>query len=257
MSLLRTIAIGDIHGCKSLLDSLLDHMNYDPTSDHLVFVGDYLDRGPYPASVVRLIRTLDACGHVTAIKGNHEQKCIDWYDREHLFRTTGRPNGMSPPSPKRREQWDELSVEDIDWLRKLSLTARPLPGWIAVHAGFEDKPLKDQRPDKMTRVCFINPLTGEVQNRDENADLGSQPQGSIRWMERWRGPENIVYGHLVHSRKTPRIDRPAPGVETWGIDTGACYGGRLTALDLETRQVFQVGDGVSYAKLYGKRPDGS
>ncbi len=58
-----------------------------------------------------------------------------------------------------------------------------------------------------------------------------------------------MYGHAVHSLKRPRLDRPFPNVEVWGIDTGCCFGGRLTALCLETREVFQVDARATYADL--------
>ena len=69
------------------------------------------------------------------------------------------------------------------------------------------------------------------------------------WTSKWIGPDNVVYGHAVHSLKSPRVDRPVPGVECWGIDTGCCFGGRLTALCIETREIVQVDAREKYADL--------
>lgn len=255
---MRTIALGDVHGCLTLLEQLLDKMNYDPAGDHLVSVGDLIDRGPSPVGVVHLLRDLQRRGKVTVIRGNHDDKCVEWFEKETLAREKGRKNGMRPPNPRRLAQWQELSPEDVDWLSKLPVLVKVLPNWYAVHAGFEDVPLADQKSNRMMRVRWLDVVTGEHKGMDKDSDTPfDMPTGCIPWMDRWKGPENVVYGHAVHSRKNPRVDRPVPGVETWGIDTGACFGGNLTALCLETREVFQVKDGVEHDKLYATMRDGS
>jgi len=252
----RILAIGDVHGCLELLERLMGQVNYEPASDRLVFVGDLLDRGPDPAGVVRFVRALQAKGNVQCVKGNHEDKCLRWFERVERERKTGKKNGMQSPHPDRLAQWNELTVEDRVWLDRLPVTLEVADGWLAVHAGFEAVPMAQQQPDRMMRVRWIDKMTGSHKGLDRDAnDPFAIPTGCVNWMDRWAGPQNVVYGHAVHSRKTPRIDRPAPGIETWGIDTGACFGGRLTALCLETREVFQVEDGKSYARLHAKMPD--
>jgi bis(5'-nucleosyl)-tetraphosphatase (symmetrical) len=252
----RTICIGDVHGCLELLERLLGRVNYEPSSDVLVFVGDLVDRGPAPAGVVRFVRALQAKGPVRAVMGNHEDKMLRWFERVERERKTGKKNGMHPPGPERLAQWNELTDEDRQWLGKLPVILDVAEGWLAVHAGFEAVPMDQQKPDRVMRVRWIDSQTGEHKGLDRDADDPfAIPTGCVNWMDRWAGPQNVVYGHAVHSRKTPRVDRPHPGIETWGIDTGACFGGRLTALCLETREVFQVEDGKSYARLHAKMAD--
>ena len=50
-----TFAIGDIHGCLSELRDMLDHIEYQAPSGHIVFIGDYIDRGPASRGVVELV----------------------------------------------------------------------------------------------------------------------------------------------------------------------------------------------------------
>lgn len=254
----RTIAIGDTHGCLGLLERLLDKINYDPAADTLVSVGDLIDRGPHSAGVVRLLRKLQANGKVIVIKGNHDDKCVRWFRREAQARETGKPNKMNPPKPARLAQWQELTAEEIQWLDALPLFVKVLPDWYAVHAGFEDLPMDKQEADHVIRVRWLNAVTGKHKPLDKDSNNPfDKPIDAVYWMERWKGPENVVYGHAVHSRATPRVDRPVSGVETWGIDTGACYGGNLSALCLETREVFQVRDGAAYDVLHVTLADGS
>lgn len=252
----RTIAIGDVHGCLSLLESLLQKIRYNASNDRLVFVGDLIDRGPSPHGVVRLVRRLDREGDVLTLMGNHEDKMLRWHLKQKLARETGKPNKMSPPSSDRLAQWEQLSEEDRAWLGKCPVVISPHPEWLAVHAGFEAVPMSDQEPDRMMRVRWVSRETGEHVGLDRDAkDPYALPEGADVWMSHWHGPKNVVYGHAIHSLRTPRMDRsPKTGVETWGIDTGAYAGGFLTALTLETREVTQVSDGQIYGKWFGSEP---
>jgi hypothetical protein len=256
---MRTVCIGDIHGCLELLEQLLEKIKYDPAEDHLVFVGDLIDRGPDPAGVVRFVRALQLRGRVTVIRGNHEDKCIRWLAAEARAKKGGRENKVhNRGGSVRQAQWHELTEEEVKWLGELPIFVKVLPDWYAVHAGFEDIPMSEQKADRVIRVRWLDPITGEHKGMDQDSDNPfDKPAGAVFWMDRWKGPENIVYGHVVHSRATPRVDRPHEGVETWGIDTGACFGGALTALVLETREVIQVRDGKAYDRLYVEMRDGS
>lgn len=68
---MRTLAIGDIHGCLTALKTLADHAGFSP-EDKLVFVGDYVDRGPDSRGVIDFLIELRALANVVPIKGNHE-----------------------------------------------------------------------------------------------------------------------------------------------------------------------------------------
>src|ERR1700712_692726 len=71
----RTLAIGDIHGCLDQFDALL-HALALTADDHLVLLGDYVDRGPESAGVLRRIRAPSHSHRVTALMGNHEQMML-------------------------------------------------------------------------------------------------------------------------------------------------------------------------------------
>lgn len=245
----RTIAIGDVHGCLDELEELVAKVGYRPRVDRLVFVGDLVDRGPKPAAVVRYVRALSAAGDVVTILGNHEEKMLRWYRRVEEERTTGAKNKMSPPPPARLAEWDALDADDRAFVAALPVVVEPLPGWLAVHGGFDGSPRARQKPDKLLRCRYVDPVTGHMKSILANKQA---PEGSVVWTTLWRGPEHVVYGHAVHSRETPRVDRRTIGdrtVECWGIDTGCCFGGRLTALCLETRETWQVDARATYADL--------
>lgn len=242
----RTLAIGDVHGCLEELRELLAVVRYRAGEDRLVFVGDLVDRGPDPVGVVREVRALSERGDVLTIMGNHEEKLVRWWRRVDEERTLGKKNLMTPPPPERLAQWEAFDERDRAWLAERPIMAEAAPGWTVVHGGFESTESGVQKPQKMMRCRWVDPETGKMIALAEGSLAA--PKG-VFWMERWRGPAHVVYGHAVHSLETPRVDRPVPSVECWGIDTGCCFGGRLTALCLETREVTQVPAQRAYAEL--------
>jgi bis(5'-nucleosyl)-tetraphosphatase (symmetrical) len=220
---MRTVVVGDVHGCLEELDELLRICEVRP-ADRLVFLGDLVDRGPDPIGVVRRVRGLRA----ECILGNHEEKAERWRRREEQARETGKANPMQAPAPERRAQWLALSADDLAWIRALPVVLDLGAGWLAVHGGFEDKPMGKQKDDRVLRCRYLDATGETVPLRD---DLG-QPPGSVFWTERWRGPDSVVYGHNVDNLENPKLDAPAPGVECVGLDTGCVFGGHLSAMML-------------------------
>ena len=73
---MRLLAIGDIHGCLRALDAILEMVHPEP-DDLIVFLGDYVDRGPNSRGVLdRLIQLRDRCRCVF-LRGNHDQMMLD------------------------------------------------------------------------------------------------------------------------------------------------------------------------------------
>jgi hypothetical protein len=162
-------------------------------------------------------------------------------ERGRKRREARQAQGKVPPGPKathdrrpipeeRKAQWRALSPRQIQWLNA-PLACYLGSKWYVVHAGVEGgKTITEQEPERIMRVRYVNPATGRMIGYDEGSM--EQPKGSVPWQEVWNGPEHIIYGHTVHSRKHPRIDiRETPNgiVRCIGIDTGCCYSGRLTA----------------------------
>ena len=75
------IAIGDIHGCSRTLKVLLEALSLG-AEDHLVFLGDYVDRGPDTRGVIHQLIALSKRVRCTFLRGNHEQAMLDWLSGE-------------------------------------------------------------------------------------------------------------------------------------------------------------------------------
>jgi predicted phosphodiesterase len=233
---MRTILVGDIHGCLEELVELLDKVALS-SGDRLVLLGDFFDRGPDPAGVVRLARSLGAEG----VLGNHDEKHLRWH--KHSVKKRADPARSTPKgmSPEQERDNAALSDEDVAWLEALPIALDVGHGFVAVHGGFEPgKSLGQQNPNHVIRCWWADPL-------GRYAAGFTAPERCVFWAEMWDGPVSVVYGHSVHSLSTPRVDRTPSGFECYGLDTGCCYGGKLTAMILEERAFVQVPARRAYA----------
>ncbi len=79
---MKTFVIGDIHGRREQLEALLEMLPRDPHTDTLVFLGDFIDRGPDAPGVVARILDLETEGpeRVVCLRGNHEQMLLDFIE---------------------------------------------------------------------------------------------------------------------------------------------------------------------------------
>ncbi|MDF2697401.1 MAG: serine/threonine protein phosphatase [Labilithrix sp.] len=210
---MRTVIVGDVHGCAAELDSLLDTVAF-ASGDRLVFVGDLVARGPDSLGVLDIARTTGAI----IVRGNHEQKLLDWHqNRERWIRGD---DGALPPIGKMHRDLGR-ALRPIDWsLLTTSKIWVDLPDHQlrVIHAGVDPAvPFERQKPDTMLRI------------RTVIAPGRKRGEGHVLWGTRYTGPPHIVFGHNA-----------APGLQlhSWatGLDTGCVYGGRLTALVLAQGQ---------------------
>jgi hypothetical protein len=217
----RTIVIGDVHGCLVELDALLAELRLGP-GDALWFLGDLVDRGPDSAGVVRRVRALAERHGAAAVLGNHDEKHVRY--RRHLRRRAADPGYRIPM------QLDEATLavhaslgdDDLDWLEARPVLARLAGGLVLVHAGL--MPGRSlARPLLPLRLRYLRRSNGQPMSLQEER---AAPAEAVHWSERWRGPGRVIYGH--HARPEPAV-----GPASLGIDTGAVYGGHLTAAVLE------------------------
>jgi bis(5'-nucleosyl)-tetraphosphatase (symmetrical) len=232
---MRTIVIGDIHGCLNEFKHLLAKVAYQQTQDRLICAGDLVDRGPYSAEVVSYIRERG----IESVMGNHDEKHCRWAKHEARRKTDPQYKNPMKFDDKRKAEHDQLSDEDRDFLAKLPYylrfehQGRP---WLVTHAGIpSDKPIHELDPRKLVRCRTTDKDTGAYSSTGDSRET---PPNGVYWVETWKGPESVVYGHIVHADMLPLVVVPpgAKDVVTMGIDTGCCFGGSLTAAVFATGQ---------------------
>ena len=232
----KTTIIGDIHGALSPLKALIAKLDLQP-GDHLLLVGDLVDKGPEPAGVVRLLRELSETApfRVTLIEGNHEDR-----HRRYHINTEIRPKiarEMAEAAPHLSALDAELSAEDRAFLAD-AVPFLHLPDWnvLVVHGGipgdmetFPETPaeldaLSKRQRDKFLRIQrtrFVDGVTGKFMKLGDNTPVDPF------WAETYDGR----FGHVVFGHQ-PWRGGPACFAHATGIDTGAVHGGGLTALVL-------------------------
>jgi len=246
---MRTIIIGDIHGCKDELVDLVSKLKTKP-QDHLVFVGDLVDKGPDSAGVVKYVSNLRHSVRVSLVLGNHEETHLRWLSKDEHDRKKMKRNESIALIQK------DLGPEDVQFLRSSSLFL-PLPehNAVVVHAGIPEflqelptqedvAAAKGKRRKRIMQACRIRYVT------EEGRFVGLKEIDKDKhylWSNRYDGRfGHVYYGHEA----SPGIQR---GTHATGIDTGCVYGGHLSAVVLDTdkprRDFVQVPSRKAYAKI--------
>jgi bis(5'-nucleosyl)-tetraphosphatase (symmetrical) len=229
----KTYVIGDVHGCLDELKGLLVDVHHK-IGERVILVGDLLDRGPDPVGVVRFARQEG----FTVLKGNHEEKHERFHRHEVKRQLDASYKNPMRFDSKRIAEHEALTDEEHAWISALPVFMRfPHGGmnWIITHAGIPtNRPIDDQNPKQLVRVRWVRESDGAHVGADHTTipeELpGLQPPGTVYWTQKWKGPESVIYGHMVHSDFQIRMDK-VTDADVWmfGIDTGCCFGGSLTA----------------------------
>ena len=223
-------AVGDIHGEWELLDELLGGIP-ERTGDRFVFVGDYVDRGPDARRVVDRLLAFSRERECIFLLGNHESMFLDFlgwpgeaYFGGDAFLRNGGERTLASYGFFERDDADPtkfaLPPEHAEFYRHLRLYHRE-GDYLFVHAGVGRRWLGEVDVDYVLRRAHVEDLLWD------RLSLGLPHRLGV----------TIVHGHS-----------PAPDFEVrWndpfsiGIDTGAVYGGRLTAIRLPDETLIQVG----------------
>jgi len=217
MSGARTFVVGDIHGCVDEVDRLLDALA-PAASDTLVFLGDYIDRGPFPSAVIdRMLRLRHEGPRCVFLKGNHEDMFLAYmgergaYGEAFLFNggeATLRSYGLEGQSPATVAA--RVPPAHLEFLRSLELRFEHGP-FLCVHAGVApNRPLDDQHDEDLLwiRDAFI---------------AHPHPFGCT-----------VLFGHTP--QREVLIDQPYK----IGLDTGLVYWNKLSCLELGEQRLYQI-----------------
>ncbi|GGW20045.1 polynucleotide kinase-phosphatase [Streptomyces capoamus] len=217
--------IGDVHGCSAELEALLAKLGYadgaHPEGRTAVFVGDLVDRGPDSPGVLRRVMAMVKSGDALCVPGNHENK-YGRHLRGHEVRLT---HGLAETVAQMAGESEEFRAEVRQFLDGL-VSHYVLDGGrlVVCHAGLPEK-YHGRTSGRVRSHALYGETTGET---DEFGLPVRYP-----WAEDYRGRAAVVYGHT-----------PVPKA-TWlnntiCLDTGAVFGGRLTALRWPERELVDV-----------------
>jgi serine/threonine protein phosphatase 1 len=213
---MRTLAFGDIHGCSTALDALLNVVRPVP-GDRLIFLGDYVDRGPDTAGVIERMLLLQQSLGAICLRGNHEVMMT----RARRDRSE-RKNWLSVGGVQAMASYGGQEIPEEHWqfLEEKLLNYYETETHIFVHANlYAELPLQDQ-PDDMLFWEFL--------------------KGPIRHVSGKR----VICGHTSQKSGVPLV-YPT----TVCIDTKCYANGWLTCLDVNREKYWQ-------SNLFGQTREG-
>lgn len=224
----RTFVIGDIHGALRALDQLLGRIGLR-RNDRLIFLGDYVDGWSQSAQVIQRLMELEGQYNCVFIKGNHDVWCEEWLA------------GGSP---------------DVNWL---------LHGGLATVASYDT--VREQQ--RLVHLEFFNRMRNYFIDEDrlfihagfssmhgpENEHYSSNYSWDRTLWETalaldarikkssYRYPKRLLLFDEIYIGHTPTVNydvyKPMRAHNVWNVDTGAAFDGRLTALEVHTKEYWQ------------------
>lgn len=224
----KVYAIGDVHGeydkLVAVMQKILDRINPSDTVE-IILLGDLIDRGPHSIKVLRYLKDLQLPSNVKLVllKGNHEDMFLRsfglldemTFDQSVPYFNCWIRNGgeevlkelgdgrLETVSDMAKHLFDHIDFELVEWLSSKLLKMHTIENLIFVHAGYEPFGINDDNTLFWRHV--------------DNPEMFYAPLKNDR---------TVVFGHRVY--KEPNI-----GYNYLGIDTGSCFGGKLTAAEFK------------------------
>jgi hypothetical protein len=175
--------VGDIHGHANPLQRLLDKLGYAEIEGifrhpdrKMIFVGDFVDRGPEQREVLRIARSMCEAESARAVLGNHEFNAIGWAARHEdggFLRDRSAKNERQHAEFLRQIGSDSSDHEEaIRWFRSLPVWLE-LPGLRAVHACWHEPSRAALRPFLDERDCFTDEGIRESYRRGSEANAAA------------------------------------------------------------------------------------
>ncbi|WP_211229796.1 metallophosphoesterase family protein [Olivibacter sitiensis] len=226
---MRTMVFGDIHGAYRALEQLLEEVK--PTAgDKLVFLGDYVDGWPQSAQVIELLLQLSQQFECVFLMGNHDLWCRDWLNSKQAS-----PAWLQNKGDTTIASYGQYNQETLDrhvhFFNQLKDYYVDGSNRLYIHAGFTsmDGPEHEASHD----TCFNDRTLIELVVC-MNEDLSSEHPFYPKRLKLFR---EIYIGHTPTLRYG--ITEPLHKANLWDMDTGVSKGGKLSAMDVDSKQIWQ------------------
>jgi serine/threonine protein phosphatase 1 len=208
----RTIAIGDIHGCSTALAAIINLI--DPqSSDTIVVLGDFVDRGLDTKGVLDQLIALKSRCHLVPILGNHDEMMLQARNGKDDFKFWMNCGGITAlDSYGSSGRLDLIPDVHIRFLQQCVSFFETQPHFF-VHANYRPDLQLDKMDEHALRWLSLRDFVPSPHCSGKIAVVGHTPQADM-----------LDLGHLIC------------------LDTGCCNGGWLTALDVNSRQCWQVNE---------------
>ena len=206
----RTIAIADIHGCSDAFASLLRAIDPQP-SDTIITLGDYVDKGHDSKGVLDMLIELSGRCRLVPILGNHEEQMLRSRDDAAEFQWWMEFGGVVTLDSYGSSGQIELIPDEHFKFVQSCVPWFETETHFFVHGNYEPNLPLDQQSGRTLRWLSLRDYVPRQHVSGKIAVVGHTPQ-----------PEVLDLGHLIC------------------LDTGCAYGGKLTAMEMGSGEVWQA-----------------
>ena len=247
--------IGDVHGCCSELERLLEKLGYEKSNDktpdseqkdfwqfpaythpsgrRALFLGDLVDRGPRVLDTVKLVRNMVQAGSAICIIGNHENKLLRKLNGKNVKLQHGLEQTVAEIEAISEDRREHAKKELHTFCNSLISHYVLDDGKLVVaHAGLREE-LQGRGSGYVRNFAMYGETTGEID------EFGLPIR--YEWAREYRGKATVVYGHVpVHEAEWLN--------NTIDIDTGCVFGGKLTALRYPEKELVSEPAAKTYSE---------
>ena len=226
---MRTLVIGDIHGGLKALEQVLERANVT-TDDKLIFLGDYVDGWSESAKVIEYLIQLSKNQECIFIRGNHDVWCHEW-----LLDSTKTPGVWEGNGGKETiESYNNPNIIKelhIQFFKNMKDYYVDEQNRLFIHAGFSSMKGPSEEVYQ-TNYSWDRTLWEMAVVMDKRIEKHSH-----LYPKRLKLYNEIYIGHTP----TPKYNSNSPmnAINVWNIDTGAAFTGKLSILDINTKQFWQ------------------
>ena len=211
---MRTLFIGDVHGCYDELMELVTKIGLMP-EDHLYFVGDLVNKWPKSLEVVQFVKNRP---NTWSVLGNHEYFLMCSLEEQKAY------FDRSPHISTERQWWIRTEYQAASLNRSL-LEQNHLSKWVS------SLPVYIEKENFILVHGWLHPDFW-LETPSDIATMIRMYEGKP-WYEYYTGEKKVIYGHWA-------VDGLRIRENTIWLDTGCCFGGHLTAYCLESGEIWQV-----------------
>ncbi len=226
---MSTFVIGDIHGAYRALKQLIHRLG-PKTADTLIFLGDYVDGWSDVVAVVDYLKELRAVYNCVFIRGNHDEKCYQWL-KNGVIVGDWLMHGGSLTQESYDGVEEQLIEKHLAFLEGLDNYYIDNQNRLFVHAGFTS--LQGVEKEECVsnyywdRTLWEMAFSLRLKNNNQTINLP----------KRLEVYNEIYIGHTATTKYN--IDVPIQCFNLWNVDTGAAFTGKITALNIETKEFWQ------------------
>lgn len=230
---MSVFAIGDIHGGLKALIQVLNKLELKE-GDKIIFMGDYVDGWSESAQVVQFLIELAQKFECVFIKGNHDVWCQNWLKDANDVN----PSWFLHGGKETMESYESFSVKEkqqhLIFFQNLPLYHIDEENRLFLHAGFTS--LHGVEKEKHQEYFYLDRSLWEMLLALDK----SIPKDSMFYPKRLQHYKEIYIGHTP----TTNYKKPLPIniKNVWNIDTGAAFKGKVTGINVNTKECFQSDD---------------